>query len=103
MTLKNVSRWSNEMLAADIARGGKFVIFPYTISIIVMTYKRPSKVFYIPSGGLPIANGWVYLLISIIFGWWGIPWGPIYTIQSIFRAFTGIDVTDEVLSSLSRG
>ena len=102
MTLKEVSRWSHEYLAADIAKGGKFVVFPYAISIIAVTYKRSSQIYYIPSYRMAITHGWMYLLISIVLGWWGIPWGPIYTIQSIVRAFDGINVTDSVIESLNK-
>jgi hypothetical protein len=31
----------------------------------------------------------VYTLISALFGWWGIPWGVIYTPQAIYRNFCG--------------
>ena len=60
MTLKEVSRWSHEYLAADIAKGGKFVVFPYAISIIAVTYKRSSQIYYIPSYRMAITHGWMY-------------------------------------------
>lgn len=82
--------------------GGKYVVFYYTISIVARTFKRPSKVFYIAPNESPITKGYPYLLISLLFGWWGIPWGPIYTIQSIYKAFVGEDVTNKVLSNLSQ-
>jgi len=28
-------------------------------------------------------------LLTGVLGWWGIPWGPIFTFQSIFRNFKG--------------
>ena len=31
----------------------------------------------------------IYTLISALFGWWGIPWGIIYTPQAIYRNFRG--------------
>ena len=102
MTLEQVSRWSFADLSEDIAKGGKFVYFTYAISLLIITFKRPSKVFYIPSNSSPISHGWVYLLISFLLGWWGIPWGPIYTVQSIYYAFVGYDVTGEVLKSLTK-
>lgn len=86
----------------SLPNGGKYVVFYYTISIVVMTFKRPSRVFYIAPDESPIQKGFPYLLISIILGWWGIPWGPIYTIQSIYKAFVGENVTNKVLSNLSQ-
>ena len=84
-----------------LASGGKFVLYTYTFSIIVMTYKRPSKkIHFLRRNESAIKYGWPYLFISLLLGWWGIPFGPIYTIQSIYHAFCGIDVTQEVLSAL---
>jgi hypothetical protein len=38
--------------------------------------------------------------LSLIVGWWGIPWDPIYTIGSVYKNLTGgIDVTGDVLNS----
>lgn len=31
----------------------------------------------------------IYTLISALFGWWGFPWGFIYTPQAIYRNFCG--------------
>jgi hypothetical protein len=40
-----------------------------------------------------------YSLISLLFGWWGIPWGPIWTISTIVtNAGGGKDVTHAVLA-----
>jgi hypothetical protein len=39
-------------------------------------------------------------LITLGLGWWGIPWGPIYSIGSLFSNLTGgKDMTKEVLES----
>ena len=102
MTLPEVSRWSDTYLASDIAKGGKFVVFNYAISIIAVSYKNASKVYYIPSYKSAITDGWRYLLISLFLGWWGIPWGPIYTIHSIINSFKGIDVTAEVMANFHK-
>jgi hypothetical protein len=43
-----------------------------------------------------------FTLLSLVLGWWGIPWGPIYTIQSVVINFQGgKDVTKEVLASMA--
>jgi len=96
MTLDSLDNWTVEELHSDINKGGKFVIFTYTISIIFMTFRRPSDIYYIPSGNYAISHGWKYFLLSGLLGWWGFPWGPVYTLQSLWYAFTGKDVTDEV-------
>ena len=45
----------------------------------------------------------VYTLISLLAGWWGIPWGPIYTITSLVTNLRGgKDVTQHVIASLGQ-
>jgi len=85
----------------ELDRGGKFVIYQYTISILVMTFRRPSSIYFIRSGekgkGLPFS------LITLFFGWWGVPWGPIYSIGSLAtNAGGGKNVTTDVMHSISR-
>ena len=84
---------SPDELFEEISNGGRFVIYRYVYSYIAMSERRPSKVFFLKSGEPAIKHGWPYLLISLFFGWWGIPWGPIWTIQAIVQSFMGVDVT----------
>jgi hypothetical protein len=88
-------------LEEDIRNGGRFVFFQYTISIIVLTFKRSSGIQYIPAGKSSALKGLPYTLISLVLGWWGLPWGPIYTIGSLATNIGGgKDVTNEVLPAL---
>ncbi|WP_051655938.1 MULTISPECIES: hypothetical protein [unclassified Bacteroides] len=99
MEIKNLEKikdWSINELEMDIARGGKFVIYTYTISLIAFTTRRPTDIYYIKSDEHAIGKGWPFLILSFFLGWWGIPWGPIYTIQSIWYAFAGKNITEEI-------
>ena len=88
-------------LQAEIAQGGKFVIFQYCISLLVITFKRSSNIYFIPHADNAVVKGLPFTLLSFMLGWWGIPWGPIYTVQSIWVNFSGgKDVTKEVLASM---
>lgn len=94
------------LTAADINRelnnGAKFVVFEYCISILIMTFKRSSDVYFIKSDELALKYSFPYILLSLFLGWWGIPWGPIYTIGSIITNFGGgKEVTQEVLNSIN--
>ena len=89
-------------LQAEINQGGKFVIYQFCISILVMTFKRSSNVYFITHDQNAVVKGLPFTLLSLVFGWWGIPWGPIYTIQSVVVNFQGgKDVTKEVLASMA--
>lgn len=68
---------------------GRHVQFSYTISIVVMTFKMNSAPVYVAKGEGTFMKGLPYTLISLVLGWWGIPWGPIYTITSIIQNSSG--------------
>lgn len=91
-----------EQVRNEVAKGGKFVKFTYTMSFIFLTLQRPSgSIYFIKSNESPIDYGMKYLLLSVLVGWWGIPFGPIFTIVSIVQAFKGQDITAIVMASLS--
>ena len=100
-TIKNIKNYTNEQLKSEIARGGKFVFFTYTVSLAVMTLKRSSSIVFIPAGEGTFKHRVGYSTVNAIMGWWGIPWGPIYTIGAMFNNMSGgKDVTSEVVSQL---
>jgi len=85
----------------EIQRGAKFVLYQYCISIIVLTFRRSSDIYFLKSGENPVVKGLPFTLLSLVAGWWGIPWGPIYTIQSVYNnSRGGKDVTAAVVNSL---
>jgi hypothetical protein len=91
-------------LAQELQNGGKFVYYMYTVSIIALTFRRSSAIHFIRSGENAMARGLRYTLISVLLGWWGIPWGPIYTIQALIKNVNGgVDVTQEVVAALADG
>ena len=88
-------------LQQELQQGGKFVMYQYCISIIILTFRRSSNVYFIRHDENALIKGLPFTLLSLVLGWWGIPWGPIYTVQSIWVNFKGgKDVTSEVLASM---
>lgn len=88
-------------LQFEIDRGGKFVIFEYCVSIVVLTFKNPTDVYFIRGGESAFSRSFGFSLVSFVLGWWGFPWGPIYTISSLATNLGGgKDVTTEVLQAL---
>jgi len=66
-----------------------------------MSFKNGSDIYFVKSGESGFGYGIKYSLISLVLGWWGIPWGPIYTIWSLIANCSGgKDVTQEVLHAL---
>jgi hypothetical protein len=90
-----------EELNKELANGAKFVVFPYCFSIVILTFKRSSEIHLIKAGEGTFKKSLKFTLISFFLGWWGIPWGIIYTIQSLFINLRGgRDVTEQVMSAL---
>lgn len=101
MEVKNIEGLTAEEIKNEIGNGAKFVLFQYTISIIVMTFKRSSDIYFVKSDEKAVVKGLPYTILTFLLGWWGIPWGPIYTIQTLGRNLSGgKDVTAHVLPSL---
>ncbi|MCC6332518.1 MAG: hypothetical protein IT380_00860 [Myxococcales bacterium] len=104
MDIKGIDGMSVGEVQDQIRQGGKFVIYSYCISILVMTFKRSSDIHFLRSGDSAVLAGLPYTLLSLFLGWWGIPWGFIYTPMALVQNLGGgKDVTVEVMQSLGPG
>lgn len=69
----------------------------------VQATQSPSDIYFVRAGESAITKGLGFSLISFLLGWWGIPWGPIYTIGAFITDFGGgKDVTQEVVANLTQ-
>jgi hypothetical protein len=93
---------STDDLAQELAAGGRFVFFEYCISLVIITLRRPSAIYYLRPGELGLVRGLPFCLISLALGWWGIPWGFIYTPLALINNLRGgCDVTEQVRTWLA--
>lgn len=84
----------------DVLKGGRFLTFPWNISVIVLSYRRHTGLVYVPAAGTPGGHALGWGLFSLLFGWWGFPWGLIYTPASLWTNATGgKDHTQTVLTA----
>lgn len=103
MKIRGTENMTADQVNFELQRGGKFVLFQYCISIVILTFKRSSDIYFLRSGENAVGKGLPFTLLSIVAGWWGIPWGPIYTVQSLVTNFKGgKDVTKEVVASVNK-
>ena len=65
-------------LNSELARGARFVCYPYCISAIVTTFRRSSPIYFIRAEQSGAAKAAPFCAISLLLGWWGIPWGPLH-------------------------
>jgi len=78
----------------------KFVVYQYCISLFAITLRRLSPVILVEYQSTK--NNFKYNLFTLLFGWWGIPWGPIYSIKSLISNNKGgINVTEDILLNIN--
>jgi hypothetical protein len=98
--LPPISGFTGTDFRTATAQGGRFIIYQYCISVLVLSFKRSSPIFYITPGESAVSKGAPYSLISLLAGWWGIPWGPIWTLTTIATNLSGgKDVTSQILAA----
>lgn len=70
-------------LQQELQQGAKFVMYQYCISLLVVSFKRWSMVYFINHKESASRKGLPFTLLTLVMGWWGLPWGPIYTVQTL--------------------
>ncbi len=99
LTRTPLSAVPQDELARAVEAGGRFVLYSYCISVLVLTFRRSSEITFLRGDQDGAGDAIKFSLISGTLGWWGIPWGPIWTIAALItNARGGKDVTLEVLT-----
>src|SRR5580692_6314429 len=102
MKIVGIEALTRDQLNFELQRGAKFVVFQYAISIIVASFRRGSDIHFIRAGESTTSKSIGFTLLTALLGWWGIPWGPIYTIQALSTNLQGgKDVTQQVVASFN--
>ncbi|MCK4260564.1 MAG: hypothetical protein KAX49_16425 [Halanaerobiales bacterium] len=66
----------------------ELVQYQACLSFLIISVKVKSK-FFVKESHFTLSINVVYSLIALIIGWWGLPWGLIYTIQALANNITG--------------
>lgn len=94
MYVRGLEQLSLSELDQEIQKGGRFVFFEYCVSLLVVSSRRPSPVWFLKSDELAWGKRLRFSLLSFLLGWWGIPWGLVYTPLTLITNLTGgCDVT----------
>ncbi|KAA3657572.1 MAG: hypothetical protein DWQ04_27635 [Chloroflexi bacterium] len=104
MLIKGIDGMTTSDLRFELQNGGKFVMFHYCISCLILTFRRRSDVYFVKAGESVVIKGLGYTLVTLLLGWWGFPWGFIYTIEAVIVNLAGgKDVTTEVIAMIRDG
>src|SRR5260370_42560770 len=102
MQIKGLESMTVEELTRELANGARFVIYQYAISVVILSFKRGSDIYFVRSNESAVMKGLPYTLLTLAAGWWGIPFGPIFSLIALFNNLTGgKDVTKEVCAILN--
>ncbi|MGZ8554672.1 MAG: hypothetical protein ACXWV8_14770 [Chitinophagaceae bacterium] len=102
MKIKNIEGLTPTDRQQQVSDGGRFVYFAYTVSLVIVTFRDTSGVYLIRSGENTATQSFLFTIVSFLMGWWGVPWGPKYTMQAIRTNMKGgKDVTDEVMDVIN--
>lgn len=74
-------------MTGDPPRPVRYVL---VLSLVAVTLHWPSRVHDTHSRGERLLRGLRYSLFNAAFGWWGLPWGPIRTMQALAANLTGV-------------
>jgi hypothetical protein len=101
--IRGCENLSLQELKKEIEAGARFVFYEYCISFLVVSQRRPSAIYFLRPGQKRIVRGLPYVLLSLLFGWWGLPWGLIYTPLTLLTNLSGgSDVTEQVMAALEK-
>ena len=101
MQIEGIDGLSSDELRAELQRGGRFIFYEYCISFVIFTLRRPSAVFFLRRGQWSWMRGLPYTTLSLLLGWWGLPWGLIYTPLVVMTNLVGgCDVTEQTCAYL---
>jgi hypothetical protein len=103
MNIKGIKGLTVVDIQNEVDAGAKFVRFSYCISLVLITFRQTSAVYFIRKDGNAFVKSLPYTLLSFLLGWWGLPWGIIYTPACIFANIRGgKDVTGDMMAILHR-
>ncbi|WP_200266643.1 hypothetical protein [Luteolibacter pohnpeiensis] len=85
-----------------VKRGERVITIPYVLSILILTLQRSmGGIHYVNSSNWPMGRIIIATIVTSIFGWWGLPFGPIFSLISLYYLwFGGRDQTRTMLKSM---
>jgi hypothetical protein len=100
-SIRGIGRMTVGEMRAEVRQGARFVVFEYVWSLLVVTRRKTSAVFFLRPGESVFWKSLPYNLVTLVLGWWGFPWGPAFTIGAVKDNLQGgHDVTQRVIEQI---
>jgi hypothetical protein len=99
--IRGIGRMTVGEMRAEVRQGARFVVFEYVLSFLLITRRRNSAVYFIRPGAGVFWKCLPYNVITLLAGWWAIPWGPAFTIGALKDNLQGgRNVTAQVIEQI---
>jgi|APTNR8051073442_1049403.scaffolds.fasta_scaffold28012_1 hypothetical protein len=87
----------------EVLAGARFVVFSTCVSMILVTQRRAGDVHFVRADDPFPKAGLRAMGLTLLLGWWGIPWGPFHTVGALATNLKGgLDVTRQVMAQLTQ-
>jgi len=88
-------------LVAEVMAGRRFVTYPFVISLLLISLKRNmGGMRVVATSQWPVAPIFWAAILTVLFGWWGFPWGLLWSPLALFYLWIGgRDSTKEILTA----
>ena len=99
--IKGITGMSPNEISFELNRGAKFVRYRYCFSAVVVTMTHSTDIYLVRPEESRLTKSLPWSLLTLVAGWWGIPWGPIRSVQTLWINFRGgEDVTTQVAAAM---
>lgn len=101
MAIRGAEGLSDRDIERLIAEGARIVVFSYCISLVIITFRRSATALVRPGQSVFLA-GLPYTALSLALGWWGFPFGLIFTPIAIIQNLSGgKDITGQIRAAVN--
>jgi hypothetical protein len=102
MKIRGIDNMTLGELVDEVKLGGRFVVYHWSVGLLIKSIHVPSAVHFVPPGHRPPRPRTWFSLATLLTGWWAIPFGPARTIACVRENLAGgRDVTASVLRMLA--
>jgi len=102
MKVKGINGLTVAQVQDEIARGGRFVQYAWCVSLLVVTFRYKSPIYFIRSNENTFIKGLPFSVLTFLLGWWAIPYGVFHTMNILYNNISGKCMTANVLKQLHR-